>query len=79
VFAFSGYVAAIECSSVQVERPSCSTSGGHSAGVSLGECVVAAAKAGAEAVDWFGFAGDSALACFVKARHEATDVQVRQL
>jgi hypothetical protein len=50
VFAFSGYVAAIECRSVQVERPSCSTSGGHSAGVSLGEGVAAAARSGFEVV-----------------------------
>lgn len=31
--AFSGYAAAIEWSSVQVERPKASTSGGQSAGV----------------------------------------------
>ena len=79
MLAFSGYVAAIECRSVQVERPSCSTSGGQSAGVSLREGVVAAAGADVEVVVWFVLVGVSALACFVRARHEATDVQVRQL
>lgn len=89
-FAFSGYVAAIECSNVQVERPSCSTSGGQSEGVSLGEGVAAAARAGVEVVILpvfeledveVGFGLDAFLssACLVNARHEATEVQVRQL
>jgi hypothetical protein len=32
----SGYVAAIECSNVQELRPSCTTSGGQSAGAAVG-------------------------------------------
>jgi len=71
VFAFSGYVAAIECSRVQVERPSCSTSGGHSGGIVPGEVVVGV-----------GFVLDgelSDLACLVRLRQAATEVQVRQL
>lgn len=84
MLAFSGYVAAMECSSVQVERPSSSTSGGQSEGVSLGESVAAAAIAGAEVVILLALGFEVALgllrsACFVNARHEATEVQVRQL
>ena len=78
VLAFSGYVAAIECRSVQVERPSCSTSGGQSEGSSLGEGVAAAASAGVEVVVLV-LAELFMSACFVNARHEATEVQVRHL
>ncbi len=39
VEAFSGYVAAMVCRRVQVERPSCSTSGGQSGGISVGSGV----------------------------------------
>lgn len=42
--ACSGYVAAIVWSRVQVERPSCSTSGGHSGGISLADGVEGAAS-----------------------------------
>lgn len=87
MFAFSGYVAAIECSSVHVERPSSSTSGGQSEGVSLGERVAAAAKAEVEVgillVLDVGVEVELEFvllrsACLVNARHEATEVQVRQ-
>lgn len=91
-FAFSGYVAAIVCSRVQVERPSCSTSGGHSGGVSLGDWVEGAASGtvGVVIVDeeFDEVVGEdedededdvSALACFARARQAAADVQVRQL
>jgi hypothetical protein len=82
--AFSGYVAAIECSSVHVERPSSSTSGGQSEGVSLGDGVAAAARPAVGIVVLlvlevgveFSFLRS---ACLVNARHEATEVQVRQL
>lgn len=94
MFAFSGYVAAIEWRRVQVERPSSSTSGGHSGGYPLGEGAdgVASGTAGVVAVvvgvvdedvdvdeedDEDGWV--LALACFVRARQAATDVQVRQL
>lgn len=80
--AFSGYVAAIECRRVQVERPSASTSGGQSEGVSLGEDVAAAASAGVDAVILLVLGAEVELlrsACLVKARHEATEVQVRHL
>lgn len=83
MLAFSGYVAAIECSSVQVERPRASTSGGQSEGVSLGEGVAAAASAGVEMVPLLVLGVEAEVdflsACFVNARHEATEVQVRQL
>lgn len=88
MFAFSGYVAAIECSSVHVERPSSSTSGGQSEGVSLGEGVAAAARAAVEVVILLVLDVDDEVelefvllrsACLVNARHEATEVQVRQL
>ena len=81
-------MAAIECNSVHVERPSSSTSGGQSEGVSLGEGVAAAARAGVEVVILsVPEVGDEVLfefaflrsACLVNARHEATEVQVRQL
>lgn len=90
--AFSGYVAAIECSSVHVERPSSSTSGGQSEGVPLEDGVAAAAKAAVEVAVLlvevedeveveFGAALLAFLksACLVNARHEATEVQLRQL
>lgn len=83
--AFSGYAAAIECRRVQVERPSSSTSGGHSDGV---EGAAADAEAARGVVDvvilsaeeesgevWF----ESVFACFARARHEAAEVHVRQL
>lgn len=76
MFAFSGYVAAIECSSVHVERPSSSTSGGQPEGVSLGEGVAAAARVGVEVELEFVLLRSAFL---VNARHEATEVQVRQL
>lgn len=81
-------MAAIECSSVHVERPSSSTSGGQSEGVSLGEGVAAAARpavgvvillvleVGVEVELEFALLRS---ACLVNARHEATEVQVRQL
>lgn len=76
VSAFSGYVAAIEWRSVQVEWPRASTSGGQSEGISLGDGVAGAASGAVEVVvDVEG----SDLACFVRARHEDMDVQVRQL
>lgn len=84
--AFSGYVAAIVCRSVQVERPSASTSGGQSEGMEGSGCVAGAARGVVGVVDVAEFAvvvledvGESALACFVRARHEDTEVQVRQL
>lgn len=88
MFAFSGYVAAIECSSVHVERPSSSTSGGQSERVSLGEGVAAAARAGVEVVILLVFEVEVEVelefvflrsACLVNASHEETEVQVRQL
>lgn len=87
VFAFSGYVAAIECRRVQVERPSCSTSGGQSGGIVLGEEVAGAARGvvGVVLVVLVVLAvleGElelSALACLVRLRQAATEVQVRHL
>lgn len=75
------------CRRVQVERPSCSTSGGHSEGV---EGAVAEAGAARGFVDVVilsveedkgeVFEGaESVLACFARARHEAAEVQVRHL
>lgn len=61
-------------SSVQVERPSCSTSGGHSGDVLLPEEVeVDASAAPAAAL----LPADEAL--LVIARQDAADVQVRHL
>lgn len=79
--AFSGYVAAIEWRRVQVERPRASTSGGQSEGIELGEGVAGAARGFVEVVveDDDVFAEGSAWACFVRARQEDIDVQVRQL
>lgn len=79
--AFSGYVAAIEWRRVQVERPRASTSGGQSEGIELGEGVAGAARGFVEAVvvDDGVFAEGSVWACFVRARQEDIDVQVRQL
>ena len=82
--AFSGYVAAMVCRRVQVDRPSCSTSGGQSEGISVGWGVNWEVVAGVEivvevddvAVEEEGEVCDC---CFVRARHEAIDVQVRQL
>lgn len=83
MLAFSGYVAAIECNRVQVERPRASTSGGQSEGVSLGEGVAAAASAGVEIVALLVLGVEVELeflsACFVNARQDATEVHVRQL
>lgn len=45
VEALSGYEAAIVCSMDQVERPSSSTSGGHSDGSGVGESEAVAAEA----------------------------------
>jgi hypothetical protein len=81
----AGYVAAIECSSVQVERPSCSTSGGQSRGmvrVAAAPVVATAAAAVAVAVEekfWLvvvvlGFNEDLA-----KALKADPEEQVRQL
>ena len=78
---------------VQVERPSSSTSGGQSEGIELGVAVADAARGVVAVVIWLKVfeeevdgvlleleaVADSALACFVRARHEATEVQVRQL
>lgn len=90
--AVSGYVAAMVCSRVQVERPSCSTSGGQSGGTSLGEGLEGEARGTVGVV--IVVDGDvdvdveevveeerevSALACFVRARQAAAEVQVRQL
>ena len=82
--AFSGYVAAIVWRSVHVERPSCSTSGGQSAGNSVGCGVDLAAVAGIDCVaedveESVLEEEEDCWACFVSARHEATEVQVRQL
>ena len=79
LFAVSGYVAAIECSSVHVDRPSASTSGGQSAGVVLAAGLAGAARGTVEVVVVLEGVEDSARACLVRARHEATEVQVRQL
>lgn len=80
----AGYVAAIECSSVQVERPSCSTSGGQSRGMVrvVAAPVVATAAVAAVAVEekfWLvvvvlGFNEDLA-----KALKAEPEEQVRQL
>lgn len=78
LFAVSGYVAAIVCSSVHVDRPSASTSGGQSAGVVLAAGLAGAARGTVVVVVLEGVE-DSARACLVRARHEATEVQVRQL
>ena len=69
--AFSGYVAAMLWSMVQVDRPSSSTSGGQSEGSAV--CVVdAAAVATVE--------GPPALVdFFIIAIHAEEDVQLRQL
>lgn len=75
------------CRSVQVERPSASTSGGQSAGMEGSGCVAGAVRGvvGVVEVAEVVFVvleedvGESALACFVRARHEETEVQVRQL
>jgi hypothetical protein len=74
------------CRRVQVERPSSSTSGGQSGGISVGWGVEWEVVAGVgivegdddevEAVEEEGEVCDC---CFVRARHEAIDVQVRQL
>lgn len=80
--ALSGYVAAIVCRRVQVERPSCSTSGGQSDAISVGWGVDCEVVAGVELVvegDDDAEEGDVCDCCFVRARHEAIDVQVRQL
>lgn len=83
MFAFSGYVAAIECRRVQVERPSCSTSGGQSEGIVLGEEVAGAARGVVGVVLVVlvleGELELSTLACLVRLRQAATEVQVRQL
>lgn len=79
--AFSGYVAAIEWRRVQVERPRASTSGGQSEGIELGEGVAGVARGVVEVVVLVDdvFAEGSDWACFVRARQEDIDVQVRQL
>lgn len=86
VFAFSGYVAAIECRRVQVERPSSSTSGGQSGGIVLEEKVAGAARGVVGVVLVVlvlvvleGELELSILACLVRLRQAATEVQVRQL
>lgn len=78
VLAVSGYVAAIECRRVQVERPRASTSGGQSEGMEgIGEALVVVFASVAFVVEL----GDpvAGLDCFVMASQEDTDVQVRQL
>lgn len=64
-----------------MDRPSCSTSGGQSDGVSLGDDVEPAARGTVGVVIVVvGVDGEeSALACLVRARQAATEVQVRQL
>lgn len=74
------------CKRVQVDRPSCSTSGGQSGGISLGDgvegvfrgtvgvVIVVVVDEEDEAEE-----DESDLACFVRARQAATEVQVRQL
>ena len=79
VFAVSGYVAAMECSRVQVERPSSSTSGGHSGGIVLGEGVAGAARGTVGVVLVLVDGELSDLACLVRFFQAATEVQVRQL
>lgn len=83
VDAFSGYVAAMVCRRVQVERPSCSTSGGQSEGISVGWGFEWDVVAGVGIVDEVDVdeevEGEVCDCCFVRARHEAIDVQVRQL
>ena len=85
IVAFFGYVAVMEWRSVQVDRPSCSTSGGHSAWVGAGR---EEGNLDSEVVG--GFATESleveveaaavgALACLVRARQDAAEVQSRQL
>lgn len=85
VVAFVGYVAVMEWRSVQVDRPSCSTSGGHSVWVGAGR---EEGSLDSEVVG--GFATDSleveveaaavgALACLVRARQDAAEVQSRHL
>lgn len=78
VLAVSGYVAAIEWRSVQVERPRACTSGGQSEGtegtVEVGvEAWVEDDVAELDGVEV------AALFCFVMASQEDTSVQVRQL
>lgn len=78
VLAVSGYVAAIECRRVQVERPRASTSGGQSGGIEgIGEGLVVVSVSVVFVVEL----GDpeAGLDCFVMASHEDTDVHVRQL
>jgi hypothetical protein len=79
--AFSGYVAAMVCRRVQVERPSWSTSGGQSEGISVGSGVGRDVVAGVGSVVEVDeeVEGEVCDCCFVRARHEAIDVQVRQL
>lgn len=71
-----GYVAVIECRRVHVDRPSCSTSGGQSE-VEGEEGPVVVVVVGLEVVDWDDEGDD--LACLVKARQDAADVQSRHL
>lgn len=84
--AFSGYVAAMVWRRVQVERPSCSTSGGQSGGSSVGCGVEREVVAGVDIVVEVAEPEDEVEGvvcdcdcCFVRARHEAMEVQVRQL
>jgi hypothetical protein len=71
----------MECSRVQVERPSSSTSGGHSGGMELGEEVVGGVRGVVGVVfvlvELEGELSD--LACLVRLRQAATEVHVRQL
>lgn len=66
----TGYVAVIECSSVQEARPSCSTSGGQSAGGRRSEV----SSAGGAVVD---IEAGVLIFCFVMDAHEAKEVQLR--
>lgn len=71
----------MECSRVQVERPSSSTSGGHSGGLELGEEVAEAVRGVVGVVFVLVvLEGElSDLACLVRLRQAATEVHVRQL
>jgi len=68
-----GYVAVKECRSVQVERPSCSTSGGHSDGASE-----SAGRDEARVEEDEVEEGDAAVSFLVMDAQEANDVQERQ-
>jgi hypothetical protein len=73
-----GYVAAIECSSVQVERPRASTSGGQSDGSVDTEAAAAAVPRPAAAAVVVGVLRVD-FACEAQDLKELPELQVRQL